>query len=184
MRIINEIIDQLRCLFNPHFAAGRNAELLFEQLANENGWVVEKIPQDRASFDKYAANSRGGIKRGDFIVRNLRNTEIEVKCFSVSDRREPGYLLRYSHVKRHEGMQNMTDSPVVFAIFERHGRHPVPHSLRMIPLHELTQQRSRGITYVDALKSLHIPFGSMYSGFDLLHRLAAAPARHVGPFRR
>lgn len=176
MRLLSELIDQIRCLFYPRFAAGRDAELLFEQLARERGWVIEKIPQDRAGFSKYAANSQGRIKRGDYIVRNLRNTEIEVKCFSRPRGRTAGYLLHWSHVKRHEEMQNMTESPVVFAIFERRGRHAVPESLRMIPLSELTRGRSRAIAYIKKLKSLHIPLDSMYPGFEFLDRLRAGPS--------
>jgi hypothetical protein len=183
MRVITEFIDQIRFLFYPHLAAGRNAELAFEQLAHEQGWVVEKIPQDRDGFSKYAAASARGIKRGDYIVRNLRNTEIEVKCFSLSRGANPGYLLRYSHVKRHEGMQDMTESAVVFAIFERRGRHPVPGSLRMIPLSELTRGRSREIAYVERLKSLHIPLSSMYPGFGLLERMRAATRGRDGSMR-
>jgi hypothetical protein len=177
MNAISEFIDQIRCLIYPHFAAGKKAEQLFEQMAYENGWTVEKIPQDRSSFDKYAKHSARGIKRGDYIVRNLRNTEVEVKCFSRSRWRTPGYLLKYSHVKRHEGMQELTDTPVVFAIFERRGRNPVRESLHMIPLSALTGRRSREITYVQKNKSLHIPLASMYPGFELLRSFRAAFTR-------
>lgn len=173
MNAISEFIDQIRCLIYPRFAAGRKAEELFAQLAYDNGWTVEKISQDRSSFDKYAMNSARGIKRGDYIIRNLRNTEVEVKCFSRSRWRSPGYLLKYSQVKRHEGMQQMTESPVVFAIFERRGRNPVAESLRMIPLSALTGRRSREITYVKKSKSLHIPLTSMVPGFELLRSLRA-----------
>jgi hypothetical protein len=170
MNFLTELVEQIRGLFNPRFAAGRNAEQLFEELAHQSGWIVERIPQDRASFDKYAQSSARSIKRGDFIIRNARNTEVEVKCFSRFDWNTPGYLLRYSHVKRHEQMQHLTESPVVFAIFERRGRRPVPGSLRMVPLSDLLGRRSPDIQYLPNQKCLHIPLDSMYRGFDLLSR--------------
>jgi hypothetical protein len=175
MSILTDVVEQIRGLFNPHFAAGRKAEQLFEELAHQNGWIVEKIPQDRNSFDKYAQNSARGIKRGDFIIRNARNTEVEVKCFSRFDRNAPGYLLKYSHVKRHEEMQHLTESSVVFAIFERRGRHPVPGSLRMIPLSDLLGRRNPEIQYLPKQKCLHIPFDRMYRGFDLLSGFRIGP---------
>jgi hypothetical protein len=170
MNILTDLIEQIRGLFNPHFAAGRKAEQLFEELAHQSGWIVERIPQDRESFDKYAQSSARSIKRGDFIIRNARNTEVEVKCFSRFDWNAPGYLLRYSHVKRHEEMQHLTESSVVFAIFERRGRHPVRGSLRMIPLSDLLGRRSPEIQYLPKQKCLHIPLDKMHRGLDLLSR--------------
>ena len=40
-------------IFQPKFFAGIEAELEFEELAKKNGYVVEKISQDRKSFQKY-----------------------------------------------------------------------------------------------------------------------------------
>lgn len=168
------LIEAVRRLFNPRFTAGHRAERAFERLAAERGWVLEPIPQDRATFRKYAGASAVGVKRGDYLVRNLGNVEVDVKCFTVYDYGEPGYLIEYAHVKRHEAMEQMTGSPVVFAVFERSGRSPVEGSLRMIPLSELVgRERAPDVEYIRARKCLHVPVWTMYPGFDLFDHIRA-----------
>ncbi|WP_089726044.1 hypothetical protein [Candidatus Thiosymbion oneisti] len=61
-------------IFSPHFFAGLKAEEVFEKQALENSWIVEKIPQDQTSFEKYRKSDKS-IKRGDYICRNCNNSE-------------------------------------------------------------------------------------------------------------
>jgi hypothetical protein len=159
-----------RWLFQPHYLAGERAEQYFEQLARAKGYVLEKVTQDRKSFADWNNLS---IKRGDYLVRNLQNLEIEVKCFST--RKFAGkdyYLIKYSHIKRHKEMANTTNTPVVFAIFTRNGRNAVENSLRMIPLNELTppSRRNKAIIYDQRIKCLWIPTTMMYPNFSYFER--------------
>ena len=174
MNILHKIQYSFRWLFKPHFIAGEKAERHFEALCEGNGYIIEKISQDRRRFAQYAANAQNRIKRGDYIVRNLGNAEIEVKCFS---QRKYGsavcYRIQYRQVKRHEEMERLTGEPIIFAIFERKGRNVVENSLRMIPLKELTSRRRRGIFYDERIKCLCIPVNVMYPAFEYLERYKA-----------
>lgn len=164
MNPLQKIQYWYRWIFKPHFLAGERAEQHFEQLSKLNGYVLERITQDRKSFDDWR-NFR--VKRGDYLVRNLRNLEIEVKCFTK--RKYPAgkcYAIRYKQIKAHEEMVNLTGEPVVFAIFERNGRDVVENSLRMIPLKELIGKRKNGIFYNRQIKCMCVPLTTMYPGFN------------------
>jgi hypothetical protein len=151
-------------IFKPHFLAGERAEKHFEQLSRSRGYILEKITQDRKSYEEL---ENLGVKRGDYLVRNLRNLEIEVKCFTkLKYSATECYAIAYSHIKRHEEMVKLTGEPVVFAIFERNGRDVVENSLRMIPLRELTGQRTNGIFYDSRIKCVCIPLTLMYQDFN------------------
>lgn len=167
MNILHKIRHSYLWLFKPHFLAGERAERYFEALCEGGGYILERISQDRRSFARYAANARNRVKRGDYIVRNLGNAEVEVKCYS---RRRygsaPCYRIEYRQLKRHEEMERLTGAPVIFAIFERSGRNVVENSLRMIPLKELTYRRHRGVFYDGKRKSLCVPLGVMYPAFE------------------
>lgn len=168
MGILRSLRYSFRWVFQPHFIAGERAERLFEELCEAEGYVLEKISQDRKGFAKYAAGARNRIKRGDYIVRNLRNAEVEVKCFSPRRyRRTACYAIKYRHIKGHEEMARFTGAPVIFAIFERSGRNVIVNSLRMMPLSELTppSRRRRAVFYNERIKSLCIPLEVMYLGF-------------------
>ncbi|HEX8176649.1 MAG TPA: hypothetical protein VF543_16270 [Pyrinomonadaceae bacterium] len=173
MGILHKLHYSFRWLFQPHFLAGEKAEQHFEELCGLNGYIVERISQDKKSFAKYASNTLNSIKRGDFIVRNLKNAEVEVKCFS---QRRYGstkcYVIKYRHLKRHEEMQRLTGEPIIFAFFERKGRNVVENSLRMIPLRELIppSRRNRAAFYDERIKCLCIPVDAMYSEFEYFEK--------------
>ena len=153
-------------IFNPQFIAGEKAEKYFEELCGSRNYIFEKIPQDKKNFAKYAAHSQNHIKRGDYLIRNLKNLEVEVKCYTrYKFGSKDYYAIKYSHIKRHEEMERITNEPVVFAIFERNGRNVVKDSLRMIPLKELTSQRKTTVFYDKRMKCLCIPLNVMYVGF-------------------
>jgi hypothetical protein len=173
MNPLQKIKYWYRWIFEPQFLAGERAEQHFEKLSEMKGYILEKIPQDKNNFDKYKNNSENHIKRGDFLVRNLKNLEVEVKCFTKrkyeATREFPAvecYVIAYSHIKRHAEMVNITGEPVVFAIFERNGREVLENSLRMIPLKELTGRRKDGIFYDKQIKCVSVPLNTMYPNFS------------------
>ena len=154
--------------------AGLNAEDIFQEMAEEKGWILEKIAQDKEAFDKYQKHSEPSIKRGDFLCRNCNNAEIEVKCKQLYRHRgEDCYLLEYNHVKRHEAMQELTKSPVVFAVFERDGSKVVWENLRMFTLDYIlkTPEYARGELYDRKYKCIRIPLRYTRPGFRVLQIL-------------
>ena len=164
----------IKARFNPAIVAGLKAEEIFQDMAEGKGWILEVINQDRDSFDKYQKHSDASIKRGDFLCRNCANAEIEVKCKQIYEHRgEPCYLLEYSHVKRHEAMQALTKSPVVFAVFERDGSRVVWKHLRMFTLDYILQtpEYRRGELYDRKNKCIRIPFRYARPGFRVLQLL-------------
>ena len=64
------------------FIAGLRAQELFKNQGKKNGLILEQISQDQKSFEQYIISKTPfeAIKRGDFLVRNYGNIEIEVKC--------------------------------------------------------------------------------------------------------
>lgn len=161
-------------LFHQKFFAGIEAELEFADLAANEGYIIEKIPQDRKSFEKYIkalrldAHNFRHIKRGDFTVRNLVNLEVEVKCFSpgTSPNGQKYFTLKYRELKGLEAMSDVTKTPICIAIFERSGRAVKPNSLKMVSLKDVMNKRD-GITYNKHLKSMRIPASAMLDGFEL-----------------
>ena len=58
--------------------------------------MVEVIDQDPKSFTQYydVSDDFLKIKRGDFLIRNVGNLEIEVKCKTIYwDKRKPYFYL-------------------------------------------------------------------------------------------
>ncbi len=157
-------------IFSPHFLAGLRAEEVFAEQALKNSWIVERIPQDRTSFEKYRKSNKS-IKRGDYICRNCNNSEIEVKCkkqYGANDNRY--YLLEYSHIKRHREMQSMTNTNVVFAFYQRDGANCLQDTLRMVDLDFLLQTNDykAGRLYDKRTKCLRVPLKYTRPNFKVL----------------
>lgn len=63
------------------FRAGIQAQELFNEQAIDNGFILEELNQDQNSFKLYTSNAeKKSIKRGDFLIRNYANIEIDIKC--------------------------------------------------------------------------------------------------------
>ena len=164
-------------VFRPHYYAGARAEEIFEQQAEAARWIMERISQEKKTIMKYKGVARSSVKRGDFICRNCCNAEIEVKCKTKYSSRNEGiyYLLEYSHIKRHGRMkEEITNTPVVFAFYERKGRSVLKDTLRMIDLDFLlgTPDYKKGDLYDKRIKCIKIPFRYTREGFQVLDILS------------
>lgn len=100
--------------------AGKKAEKLFYQLLKDK-YILERITQDKKSINHYykamkRAGIEGEIKRGDFIIRDVFNLEIEVKCYDLSS---GVFKLDADSFEKHLNMKRLTGVPVLFAIFKR-----------------------------------------------------------------
>jgi hypothetical protein len=68
-------------LIKDWYRAGLKAQDLFKQQAIERRFIVEPLSQDQESFRTYFQNANYlPIKRGDFLIRNVNNIEVDVKC--------------------------------------------------------------------------------------------------------
>ncbi len=108
------------------------------------------------------------IKRGDFLVRNLKNLEVEVKCF-IAKKDKNGkryYTVKYKELKGLETLMKKLQTSICFAIFEREGRTFKPHSLGMVSLKDIMKKRN-GIIYQEKIKSMKIPESALLGGFFL-----------------
>lgn len=162
------------------YCAGVRAEKLFRDLAFENKLIVEEISQDQQSFKPYTAFTPNSIKRGDFLIRNARNIEVEVKCRSLNVRTEGTkenqfYKIAYSEVKKLDEMQQITGIPILIAFFQRLGRNPVSSSMKMIAVSRIAQSsKSRIVWYDETSKDFCVPLSLMQDGFSLIERVREA----------
>lgn len=164
-------------VFRPHYYAGTRAEEVFVQQAHEAKWPMERISQEKETMRTYKDVAGSSVKRGDFICRNCHNAEIEVKCKTKYSSRDVGdyYMIGYSHIKRHKRMKDkVTNSPVVFAFYERKGRSVLMDTLRMIDLNFLLglQDYKSGKLYDDRTKCIKVPFRYTREKFEVLDILS------------
>ena len=175
LEVVKRVVD---AVFRPHYYAGSVAEDVFERQALDARppWVVERIPQSKEAMQRYRVVAGRSVKRADFIVRNCRGAEVEVKCKTRYTRGgDEHYLLTYSELKRHEAMRDsVTHAPVVFAFYERDGRRVLSETLRMVDLAFLLQTSDyrSGKLYVPQKRSLMVPFRYMRPGFKVLEILS------------
>lgn len=149
--------------------AGLRAQKVFQRLCKKHGFIVERLSQDKESFEHYRQEDGLPVKRGDFLIRNAAQIEVEVKCLSrYSYRNSQSYFLPYAQIKRHENMGSITKSPVIFAIFERAEDNPIEDSLAMIFVSQLLSERDKRIIYDEKTKCLVLPADLLAPGFDLL----------------
>lgn len=157
----------LEILTEDWFKAGRKAEKLFYEQANEK-YILEKLSQDVLSFESYRSTDGNWLKRGDFLLRDIYNLEIEVKCLTIENEY---FLLKCSHHFNHKNMQDKSNIPVVFAIYERKKASIASSKLRMISSHkieELRQENKLKYKTIDGKKLFKIPLSETKPGFELI----------------
>lgn len=171
------LIDRARVwvqsLFEPALAAGARAEWYFAWLAEQKGWILERVDQSREGMAKYRAAAGRSVKRGDYICRNCGNVEIELKCKTLYPDGGGCFFIEYSEIMRLQEMQRITGTSVVFALMEREGSRVRPESLRMVKLDFLldTQDYRAGRLYVPSKKCVRVPLRYTRRGFEVLRIL-------------
>jgi len=86
--------------------------------------MLEELFQDENSFQQYLINDEYfAIKRGDFLIRNYGNIEIDIKCrsFYKDKQGQKVFNFKCDDVERHMNMQSLTKSPIIIAVYERNG---------------------------------------------------------------
>lgn len=157
------------------YRAGLKAQRVFAKLAEWRGLVLEELSQDPESFKAYTRGIKERVKRGDFLIRNCGNIEIEVKCRTFYGKGEQKYFFfSEQDLKKHLNMEKVTKTPVVVAVFQRKKDIPLENSLCMISIdhiHELSKLSERekqdyGYVY-------RIPLKETVAGFDLIQEYKA-----------
>lgn len=126
--------------------AGIKAQELFKKQALKEEYILEELNQDSDSFKNYTGIKKEylQIKRGDFLIRNVKNIEVDVKCRSFYTPVNSSFNcfdFNAEHLQRHLNMQKFTKTPIVIAVYERKkgSDSPVPDSLRMIDISHLNE---------------------------------------------
>ncbi|ANI90457.1 hypothetical protein A9P82_14885 [Arachidicoccus ginsenosidimutans] len=168
-------VEEYRNYTLDWFRAGIKAQKLFKEQAAIEGFVLEEINQSQESFKIYTNVADGLIKRGDFIVRNAQQVEIEVKCRKFyGSKKSPFFYFSIKDFEKHKKMMEVTGCPVIIAVYEKERDYPINDSLLMISMATIISKCN------DLEKSPHpdknvgtafiIPLSISTPGFDVLRK--------------
>lgn len=106
------------------YRAGIKAQELFKKQAKKEKLVLEELFQDESSFQQYLITEEYfAIKRGDFLVRNFGNIEIDIKCRGFYENKQKDIVFNFKceDVERHLNMETLTNTPIFIAVYQRKG---------------------------------------------------------------
>ena len=145
--------------------------------ALENKYMIESIDQNPETFNQYYNVSKDflKIKRGDFLIRNVGNIEIEVKCKTMYGKTfEKHFYFEKDHLEKHLKMQEFTKTPIILAVYERNAENekPNPEKLYTIDM-ELIENKIIKKDNIKPVKrdwglAYRIPIKKCKKGFDLV----------------
>jgi hypothetical protein len=169
----------------PRFRASFKAEQIFKQKANELGYIIETLNQDQESFKFYNDAIKNNekyvyVKRGDFLIRNLLNLEIEVKCKTIFydpklKKLGPHFYLEKEHLDRHNNMFKFTKTPIIFAVFERNKKDQSKvnstklYMISLSQVNEIIDKYNLTPEYRSYGESYRISIGACKKNFELLN---------------
>lgn len=156
-------------LCKQKYRNGLLAEKIFKNQAIQKKFIVEKIPQDVDSFSNYNILDSFTIKRADFVIKNCRCIEVDVKCLSFYKSGHIEYFyLRYSEIMKLERMNSIIEMNTILAIFDQNTVKNETCSLYMIELKTILKENNKSVIYDKATKCFKVPLYLTTDGFDLL----------------
>jgi hypothetical protein len=166
--------DQYKHFAKGWFRAGIQAQELFKEQATNNGYILEMLNQDQKSFKSYTSNVNSvSIKRGDFLIRNFGNIEIDVKCRGFRTfNGEKTFDFKCEDALKHQNMQRFTNTPIIIAVYENRNDRPVDENIYMFSIDwlmdcpEIEVYERSGIG-----KCYRIPLNLIESGFNLIDKI-------------
>ncbi|MFK8281457.1 hypothetical protein [Capnocytophaga cynodegmi] len=164
-----------------YFRAGLKAQEYFKIQAKENGFILEELYQDKNSFQQYLLkNGYSSIKRGDFLVRNFGNIEIDVKCRSFHNiNKQLIFRFRCKDVDKHLNMQKLTNSPIIIAVYQREGDNLKKEIPYFISIDEINKQKSQFKTHYEEKDNTgfcyEIPLSFTIQSFDYIRDFQKKP---------
>lgn len=125
------------------FRAGIQAQELFKEQASSQGYILEMLNQDQKSFKSYTSNAKNlSIKRGDFLIRNFGNIEIDVKCRKFGESSQgKTFDFKCSDAFKHQNMQKFTNTPILIAVYENKNDSPNEDSIYMFSINNLMSSK-------------------------------------------
>ncbi len=153
------------------FRAGIQAQELFKEQASSQGYILEELNQDQKSFISYTTNvNKIPIKRGDFLIRNFANIEIDIKCRSFMTINGKQYFdFKCEDVTKHSNMQNFTNTPILIAVYENIKSRPVEEDVFMFSINSLVENKKIEIHYRKNIGNCYrIPIDFTVKGFQLI----------------
>lgn len=163
--------EQYKHFAKGWFRAGIQAQELFKEQASSQGYILEMLNQDQASFKSYTSNANKlPIKRGDFLIRNFGNIEIDVKCRKfLKSKGVKSFDFKCADVLKHQNMQQFTNTPILIAVYENVNDRPVPDSIYMFSINELISSKTVGKYYREGIGECYrIPLNFTTEGFSLV----------------
>ena len=161
--------ERYKHLSKRWFRAGIQAQELFKEQAIEQGFILEELNQDKKSFVAYTKNSKNiPIKRGDFLIRNFGNIEVEVKCRGFKEKGQ-FFDFKCSDVEKHLNMQDFTNTPILIAVYENRNFKPVSERIYFFPLSLFNDNPDIKVNYREGIGDcFKVPIKKTVKGFDLI----------------
>lgn len=152
------------------FRAGIKAQELFKVQAVGKDLILEELFQDQESFKSYIKTAKKiSIKRGDFLIRNIKNLEIDIKCRNFYEANgETVFNFKVQHYYMHKNMMGFTQTPILIAVYENIENEPNPENLRMFEIDWIRKNNLNIIDVKNTGKCFQIPVEKTFEGFELL----------------
>jgi hypothetical protein len=163
--------DKYKLLSKGWYRAGLQAQEIFKQQATEYGYILEELNQDQKSFQSYVSNANSvPIKRGDFLIRNMGNIEIDVKCRSFRlINGEHHFDFKCDDAEKHLNMMSFTKTPILIAVYENRNNRPVDNDVYIFDVCKLLQNKDiKKHNRVGIGDCYRIPISFTIKGFSLI----------------
>lgn len=170
--------EQYKHLSKGWFRAGIQAQELFKTQALANGLLLEELNQDQKSFSLLTTNVDKSIKRGDFLIRNYANIEVDIKCRGFKTiGNERGFDFKCEDVTKHINMQSFTNTPIIIAVYENCNNKPIEDAIYFFSIDDL-QKSNVPISYRQGIgKCYRIPLSFTTEGFEYIDTIYK---KHLG----
>lgn len=155
------------------FRAGIQAQELFKEQAIINGFILEELNQDQNSFKLYTTNAeKKPIKRGDFLIRNYANIEIDIKCRGFKNLNSEKYFdFKCEDAIKQNNMMSFTKTPILIAVYENIDNKPVQDSIYFFSIKTLLSSNLKTYFRKGIGKCYKIPLSFTQKGFDFIDRI-------------
>jgi predicted RNA-binding protein with RPS1 domain len=156
---------------NHHYRLGIKTENLFKEQAKRKKFIIMDIDQSKEEFSQYKNSLDDDVKRGDFLIRNP-NTEVEVKCRSIHEKKGESYFhIMPDDIRKHLNMMKYTRTPVILAVYKRELHEPDPDTLYMIEIESIKMAVEENLICLTKNGYYAIPLSLTTEGFGLLERM-------------